>query len=294
MENITNDLINYFQNSTEATQQILFLSEVEHPIWDDYLKIIEIANKQILEPLGLIPNEHILAFIGVHAKTLITGKRDSVGFLITNFRVLSQTDMPGLLKAEKAAVNFFTQTNLPEEINTNVWKNFLIKNKLSVPEEQLNAMQAALKNVLSIALPQLQKLNYLPEKIIKTSNIKERIKELELEDVLKSYVENEKKMRKFSEKHSVSDIKFGMVDKPLFGGAYGLVLTPKGITSRDLMQDSVTSTWDAIRSNLATVTDKKDVINAGKENHIIPPYYAEFVAPLIILINEIANGEVVI
>ncbi|WP_158976254.1 hypothetical protein [Cellulophaga sp. L1A9] len=294
MEKVIKHLVDYFENTSEAVQQILFVPEAKHPIWEDYLTIIEKATQQIATPLGLLPNEHIVAFIGVHAKTRITGKRDSIGFLITNYRVLSQTDMPGLLKAEKADINVFTQTNVPEEINNSVWENFVIKNKLSVPQEQLTAMQDALKDILSIALPQLQKLNYLPEKIIKTSNIQDRIKELGLEDVLVSYMKNEKKMKKFSEKYTVATIKFGMVDKPLFGGVYGLVLTPEGITSREVMEDSVSSSWEAIRSDLAAVSEKKDVISAGKESHIIPPYYAEFVAPLITLINEIANGDVLI
>ncbi|WP_282143352.1 hypothetical protein [Cellulophaga baltica] len=294
MEKLTKDLINYFENTSEAIQQVLFVAEVKHPIWDDYLTIIEKATQQIATPIGLLPKEYSIAFIGVHAKTLITGKRDSIGFLITNFRVLSQTDMSGLLKAEKAIITSFTQTNTPEALNESIWESFLEKNKLSVSQEKKVAMQTALKDLLTLLMPKLQELNYLPEKIVKTSDIKERIIELGLEDVVKSYLDNEKKMKKFSEKYAIPNIRFGIVDKPLFGGVYGLVLTPDGITSRELMENSVTCSWDAIKANLATTTEKKDVINAGKENHTIPPYYAEFVGAIIILINEIAHGEVLI
>ena len=99
-------------------------------------------------------------------------------------------------------------------------------------------------------------------------------------------------MKKFAAKHSVSDILFGIVDKPFFGSSYGLVITKAGVTSRDAMEDSVTSTWEEIRKTPAIVGPKNDVILAGQKKHVLPQYQSPSVQSVIILINELANGEV--
>ena len=58
----------------------MFVPKTPHPLWDDNLKVLQLANQQIVQPSGAFPKEHIYAFIGVHARTKITGKRDSIGF----------------------------------------------------------------------------------------------------------------------------------------------------------------------------------------------------------------------
>ena len=111
---------------------------------------------------------------------------------------------------------------------------------------------------------------------------------------IRGYSEDEKKYTKFSEKYNVSDIIYGLVDKPLFGGVYGLVISKNGITSRDLMEDSINSSWQEIKDNPARIGNKKDVILIGGKNHIVPSHTSELVPSLITLINEISNNEVLI
>lgn len=292
MQNIKNDLANYLQHAPQSIQEILFVPQGIHPFWEDNLEILQLANQQLLQPLGILPNEFVFAFIGMHARTVITGKRDSVGFLITNFRILTQTDFSVIGNAQPAQINLFTQTQLAEEISDKAWNDFVIKNTLTIAQEQLFALQNALKTVVEIVLPPLQTLNYLPEEIQKPSDIHKRIKDLGLQDVLKSYEREEKKLKNFAKKFDVSGIIFGMVDKPFFGSVYGVVITQKGITSRDLMEDSVTSTWHDIKKNPATIGEKGDVILAGHQRHVVPSHLTPFVPAIIILINELANGEV--
>lgn len=291
MENLQKSLVNYLQNADKSVQEILFVPTDVHPVWEDNPEILALANEQILQPAGILPNEEILAFIGMHAKTMFTGKRDSVGFLITNFRILTQTDYSVIGKAESAQSTLFTKRQNVDDIVPTVWQDFSKKNQLSIPGEQLSAMQTALKNVLDLVLPNLQQLSSLPDEIIKSKHIHDRIRDLGLQSALKSYDQDEKKLKKFAEKYNLSDVQFGIVDKPFFGGVYGLVITKDGIVSRDAMEDSFTSSWQEIQNDTAKIGEKNDVILAGGKRHVIPTFQTEFAPSLIILINELANGE---
>jgi len=291
MENLQKSLVNYLQNADKSVQEILFVPTDVHPVWEDNPEILALANEQILQPAGILPNEEILAFIGMHAKTMFTGKRDSVGFLITNFRILTQTDYSVIGKAESAQSTLFTKRQNVDDIVPTVWQDFSKKNQLSIPGEQLSAMQTALKNVLDLVLPNLQQLSSLPDEIIKSKHIHDRIRDLGLQSALKSYDQDEKKLKKFAEKYNLSDVQFGMVDKPFFGGVYGLVITKDGIVSRDAMEDSFTSSWQDIQNDTAKIGEKNDIILAGGKRHVIPTFQTEFAPSLIILINELANGE---
>ena len=174
-----------------------------------------------------------------------------------------------------------------------MWNDFSITNTLSINQEQLFALQTALKDSVGIILPALQHLKHLPEELKKSNNINERIKDLGLQKILKNYDE-EKYLKKFASKHNIPNIMFGIVDKPFFMGVYGLVISKNGITSRDLMEDIVSSTWAEIKQNPASISSKDDEVLAGQKNHIIPPIYAKSIPPLIVIINEIANAEIVI
>ncbi|OAH75067.1 hypothetical protein AXA65_05155 [Chryseobacterium sp. FP211-J200] len=137
----------------------------------------------------------------------------------------------------------------------------------------------------------MQQLSSLPDEIIKSKHIHDRIRDLGLQSALKSYDQDEKKLKKFAEKYNLSDVQFGMVDKPFFGGVYGLVITKDGIVSRDAMEDSFTSSWQDIQNDTAKIGEKNDIILAGGKRHVIPTFQTEFAPSLIILINELANGE---
>lgn len=295
MQEITNNLVSYIEQQMKSIQEVLFVPIDAHPVWEDNDDILELADKQILQPAGPRPEEEILAYIGMHAKTIITGKRDSVGFLVTNLRILTQIDFPGIFfSGEIAKSTWFIQEQSADDVLPVVWEDFIGRNKLPIPAESLSAMQSAITNVVKIVLPQLQNSGSLPYEIVKANNIKDRLKELALQPVLKTFEQEEKKLKKFAEKNNVSGIRFGTVDKPLFGGVYGFVITEAGIVSRNLMEDIVVSSWKDILKDPATVGEKRDHILAGGKTHIVPPHHKEFVSAIIILVNEIASGEILI
>ncbi len=295
MEFLNSNLANYVEHALKAVQEVTFVSMHVHPVWEDNDEILHLANKQLLQATEPRRDEEAFAYIGVHAKTVVTGKRDSVGFLVTNLRILTKTDFPGIFFAgELAESTWFTQHKNAAEIVPAVWSGFTSKNKLSIPEEQLSAMKTALTDVVGIVLPELQKLGSLPEEILKANNINDRIKELGLQSVLKPYEQEAKKLNKFAAKYQVEDIQFAAVDKPLFGGVYGFVITKNGIVSRDAMEESVTSDWKEILNDPATVGEKQDNILVGRKIHVLPMYHKEFTSSIAQLINEIAAGEVLL
>jgi len=121
---------------------------------------------------------------------------------------------------------------------------------------------------------------------------KHLVKKLSIQKDLESFDENKKIITKFSKKFKVKNILYGMVDKPFFGSPYGIVITNEGIVSRDVMEDPISSTWVEIKKKLAIEGEKVDIFYAAAKKHVIPLHKSNSLSSLIILINEIALGEV--
>lgn len=60
--NIINQLQDYFSKAGEAIQRVLFVADAKNPIYEDSQEVLQLAQKQIVEPLGAMPNEEVYAF----------------------------------------------------------------------------------------------------------------------------------------------------------------------------------------------------------------------------------------
>lgn len=280
------------ENATKQERQVLFLPAGAHPEWEDQQEVFQLAISQILDPIGAIANELPLAYIGMHSRTIFTGKRDSIGFLITDHRVLVQTDVSVIGTADKAHLLNFTTTQTVDEVNASLWKLFEDKLKTDVPQEQMVAMQSILSKVLQVVLPVLQQSGHLPSEIKTATTFNERMQQLGLQTILKFPAGNEKLFAKVAAKFGAKDIRCGVVDKTLFGGAYGLVFTNDGISSRDLMEQPEHTSWNVLKQQPAVAGSEPDTIMIGTQKHIMPKYQAESRAALITLMNEMAQGKV--
>lgn len=292
MKEIIKDLEDYLNLASIDTQRVMFVSDVKHPEWEDNNEIMDIAKSQILESVDLLPEESVLSFIGVHAKIPLVGKRHSIGFLITNRRVMTQTDVSFTNREILPNIECFTQKQDKAELGTNLWLDFITKNDIVTSEEQLSGMENAIKDTLNIVLARLQELRNLPEEIEQSTDFKGRVLELRLKGIIKSFEEDKKRLQSFSEKFSISDILYGVVDKPFFGGVYGLVLTPNGISSREALEKCKTSTWDQVAEFKAIKGEEDFIFLIGTKKHYIPNYQKEHLSSVITLINEIAEGKV--
>ncbi|WP_177763826.1 hypothetical protein [Flavobacterium sp. I3-2] len=292
MNTIKIKLDHFLQNADSSIQELTFITDSKHPVWDDNAQIIELAKKQVLEAVEKLPNEEVLTYIGVHAKSRFSNKRDTLGFVITNFRILIETDISVLFEKENATIILFSMKSNSKQIADEALTIFKKKSTMKIDETFFNGFKNALENTLEIILTELKNENTLPLEIKKASNISDRIKELNLQNDLKSLTENEKLILKFAEKFQISDIKYAMIDKPFFGSSYGLVITNNGITSRDVMEDAISCTWQEIKTNLAIAGEKDDIFYAAAKKHVIPQHKSNSLSNLIILINEIALGEI--
>lgn len=294
MNTIKTKLDQFLQTTHPLNQEITFVPETKHPTWDDSTFVIELAEKQILEPIGKLPNEQILSYIGLHAKSRFSNKRDTLGFVITNFRMVIETDVAALFEKEPATIILFSMNNNPKKIAEEASTIFKRKNRLNIDKEYLIGFKNALNEVLEIILSELQKANALPSEIKKATKIDERIKELSIQKDLKSFEEDKKVITKFAEKFNVSDILYAMIDKPFFGSPYGVVITKNGITSRDVMEDPISCTWQEIKNGPAVLGEKKDEFYAASKKHVIPSFNSDSLPNMMILLNELASGEVTI
>jgi hypothetical protein len=292
MKEIIKDLEDYLNLASIDTQRVMFVSDVKHPEWEDNNEVMDIAKSQILESVDLLPEESVLSFIGVHAKIPLVGKRHSIGFLITNRRVMTQTDVSFTNREILPNIEFFTHKQDKAELGTKLWLDFITKNDIVTSEEQLSGMEIAIKDTINIVLARLQELRNLPEEIEQSTDFKGRVLELRLKGIIKSFEEDKKRLQSFSEKFSISDILYGIVDKPFFGGVYGLVLTPNGISSREALEKCKTSTWDQVAEFKAIKGEEDFIFLIGTKKHYIPSYQKEHLSAVITLINEIAEGKV--
>lgn len=294
MRQIKNIITDYLKEAPLSVQQVLFVdSDFEHPVWKDNSEVFQKAIQQFGKSAEILPQEIPIAYIGLHAVALVAA-RYSIGFLITNTRILIKYSFSITGASKTTEAIGFTQKQDSQEIIDNAWKVFATKNHLSLTDEQSYALQKTFNEVVTIVLSELKKQNILPQEIKKSNTIAGRIKELELQEVLKSYPQNQKNFDQFAKKFNINTPLFGAVDKSFFGlgGIYGLVITNEGITSRDLMEQPTSVTWNEIKEYPATIGTKKDTFLAGNREHILPIFTTESVPSLVILINEIANGEV--
>lgn len=294
MLEINKILEDYLITAPLSVQQVLMAENIKHPEWEDNAEIMQIAKQQMLQSIDVLPDECIFTFIGVHAKIPLVGKRHSIGFLITNFRVITQSDVTFVNRDIIPKLEYFIQKSDAEELGIRLWDNFTSKNTLVTSEEQLEGMEIALKDSLKLILPVLQDLKYLPEEIKKATNLKEVIKELGLQNVLKSTSEEQKLVSKFVQKCGLVDVDilYVILDKPLFSSPYGMVITKTGIVSRDFGEESVTSSWEEIKNSPAVLGEEEADFNIGDKKHVIPSYQKEHLPTIINLINEIAEEKV--
>ncbi len=294
MLEINKILEDYLNTASLSVKQVLMAENIKHPEWEDNAEIIEIAKQQMLTSIDVLSDESVLAFIGVHAKIPLIGKRHSIGFLITNYRVVIQTEVTLVNRDMFPKIEHFLQRADADEMGIRLWDDFSNKNTLVTSEEQLEGMQIALKDSLKLILPKLQGLNYLPEEIKKATSIEGRIKELNLHKVLKAVKDEQKLTAKFIEKCVLVDVDilYAVLDKPLFSSPYGLVITKKGIISRDFGEKRKKSSWEEIINSPAIVGEEEAQLSIGGKKHVIPSYQKEHLPAIINLINEIAQGTI--
>ncbi|WP_309615356.1 hypothetical protein, partial [Salinibacterium sp.] len=83
-----------YEVSGDISSFIFAGGETSHPDWDDATTVFEAAVEQLLLQPDVPPiaGELPLLFVGWHSKNRVTGKRASLGFLLTDRRLHAQCD----------------------------------------------------------------------------------------------------------------------------------------------------------------------------------------------------------
>lgn len=281
----------YQAQAPTTVQQVLFLPGGNNPAWSDAADVFARAVEQILIHTGIDADEEPFAYVGVHAMSFLTSKRNSIGFLVTNQRTLSQHDFSVVGTRPKAHSTYFVSAQSAETLTDEVWSSFVSKVDIKIDEGKRVAMRAALAGVLQIVLPELRSAGVLPDRSA-SSSITDRIGSLGLDSHLFRPDEGNKSFQKFITKYDVQNPVYGLIFKSILGGNIGLVITRAGIVSRDLMEPVAYSSWDEIGSTPARAGEKANQILVGEQLHVIPDQYETLTPSLITLVNEVANGTV--
>lgn len=289
MIHIEQNLTRYLMNAPQSVQEVLFVANgLSHPIWIDSTEVLGLVKQQFLEGIETHPQEMVFAFVGIKAMNPITGDRQCVGFAITNRRIIIQNQQ---VKSRLKTIDFYQNQN-PEQVCAKAWGIFNIQNTLSFSQANQIAFKGALKAVVAIVLPELQTMEFLDEQPPKSNKIDLRIKELRLNEFIRSLEDDERRILKFAEKHQIQDPLYTMLDKPLFGSTHGIVITKNGVTCRDTSENVFSVSWQDIKQNLAYLDDKKDIIYVGQTQLILPSSKAEAASAVVSLLNEVAWNEV--
>lgn len=258
----------------ENTQNVLFLNGngAKHLVWDDAHEVFAKAVEQILDKsLGLqkgvdysktpkFYDAEPVAFIGVHAQMI---GRKSIGFLLTSRHLLVKFDASAT-NADEVAAAFRLGKYLQNELENLAWQE-LEKCEFEIECEMKAAMKRALKAVL----------NAIFESGVQNdeAKISDKLLEFGLGEALKTPLDESKLLSKSLGIFKSSSPIFHSLDRALFGlgKPFGVILDERGLISRDLMEESVFSSWDEIRDAPVTVKEgEEDVIIIGEKEHQIP------------------------
>ncbi|WP_346746684.1 hypothetical protein [uncultured Campylobacter sp.] len=189
--------------------------------------------------------------------------RRSIGFLLTQRHLLVKFDASAT-NADEVAAAFRLGKYLQNELENLAWQE-LQKCEFEIESEMKAAMKRALKAVL----------NAIFEEGVQSdeAKISDKLLELGLGEALKTPLDESKLLYKSLGIFKPSSPIFHSLDRALFGLSkpYGVILDERGLISRDLMEESVFSSWDEIGGALVTVKDgEEDVIIIGEKEHRIP------------------------
>lgn len=276
---------------SRQVQEVLFLTGYDHPIWPDHEEVLRLADQQLRHRVAALPDETSLAFVGVHAKNRITGSRQSLGWLVTDRRVVAQDDYSVIGDVAPPRVTLYTAGVTAESLTDELWRTFDFGEVLSRGDSVAAAMGTAVRAVLDCVVP-IVATGELPEAAGPARTLKERVGELGLASAVKWPEEEAKHFAKLVKTFNVAGLRCSLTDTVIFGKVYGLVITADGILSRDLGEDPVRSTWQDLTVRPIAPDETEDGLLGGGVRHIVPPHCTLHREALARLLNELATGAV--
>lgn len=274
----------------ESHRTLLFLTTGPHPDWTDQAEVVALADAQIRGQAAAKAGETLLAYVGVHALPL-TGTRRSLGWVVTNLRVIIQDDVSVTGRPTPPRVVSFAADASASGVLAEAIRGFDFGFVGRAGPDAATHLRETLAAVLDVVVPEVVATGGLPSRGT-ASTLRERAEELGLAGKLSWPGENAKLWAKFAKVSGGVAPLCLMADATLLGGAYGLAITADGVTSRDLMESPVSSTWADLGVAPMTVDATKDGLPVGTTRHVIPAHHGAAREALARLVNEVASGSV--
>lgn len=284
---------------------MLFIAGREHPEYSDGEDRLWHAVEQLMlrEPAG--DDELPFAWIGYDAVNRFTGRREAQGFLLTDRRLVVKDQVDGVFgtatpRQHPLFVGSTGTAGAAAEIAASASSSYDWEFARSLIDTgTASELSSLLSELLVVALETLQRVGaeLAPEPRTATGLL-ERVRELGLSNAVKlpEDPQHAKHFAKLAKKLPVDSgerILIACTDSTLLG-AYGLLLTDRGVRSKDLGEAPVFTPTERIApAEIRLAPDSAHRISLGEgAAHEIPTRFTEpQVAALITLLREWAEGQ---
>jgi hypothetical protein len=248
-----------------------------------------------------------LLYVGYHLMNRLTRRRESLGFLVTDRRLIVQDNTSGIRRRPNPTSHALyaddrTPTVVAEELVATSTESYdwTLARRLVTPIVEPDLLAALTAGVAAV-LANLAVTGFTPPpRVVSTSaaHLEGRVHELGLGTVVKFPADpkQQKHLAKLAKALALpadSTVRFTVTDATI-AGPYGLVVTADTIYSKDLSEAAVgTPITQVDVAGLAFSADGKSLVLAPGQLHTVPSHLdAAQKAALVTLLKEFASGAV--
>lgn len=290
----------------DSTTKLTFLpGQTDHPEFDDAADVFWFAAEQLMTSTPDRADELPLLYLDYHLMSRITRHRESLGFLLTDQRLIVQDDTAGI-RRRKDAVGFplYSDDRDPHDVAADLVAeatatyDWSLGRPLVGPAVESDLLAILTASVAAV-LDTLAATGNAPaarEPVTTARDLRGRIDELDLTVVVKfpDDAKQQKHFTKLTKAFALPDasaIQFTVTDVTL-AGPYGLVVTSDTIYSKDLMEHPVSTSISQVdAAGVAFSDDIKSLVLAADEVHTVPSHLtAAQRTSLVVLLREVVGG----
>ncbi|WP_370619546.1 hypothetical protein [Citrobacter meridianamericanus] len=259
--------------------ELVFTSSGQHPEYCDMDAIFSIAFDQLVLHQRPQTCEIPLIFIGYHSMNRFTGKRQSLGFLLTNQMLYIQDQSSMFFEYPQPRIEILPLDKLvarhvlARHFSYFEWEESMIRPKQR--EELLQLLTEVFNSLIDYNCLHGIQIEAVKEK----PSIDHLVQSLALQDQIKNrhQLEKTKLLARVSNNFQIpaeENILFAVIDKPLFGGPYGFTITCNNLYSRDFLEAPQAIPFSEICADggLRLTDDKKNLITSEKQVIFLPSH----------------------
>ncbi|MEL0627288.1 hypothetical protein V6245_10065 [Salinibacterium amurskyense] len=318
-DTIVAKLAGWAQNLAAELQPVVFLhGQTDHPVFDDAARVFEDAAKQLLLSDAPRPNEVPLLFVGYHAMNRFTRKRQTLGFLVTDQRIVIQDKFAGVFGRELPNYRMLPVTSVDPVASSHAlissvgsafdWSDMV--KLIGADSAEGHSPEFRLTQLLVDAVTSVVQLSQAlglavagepGEEEAENATAAElvpRLAELGIRSdvMLADDPRLAKMLKKFGPKIGLGDgetIAFASLDKT-FAGVYGIVVTDVAVRSCDLMEEPVVSRRSAIDPASIKLDEKAKAIIAepGVAHVLVSHLSADVKNGIVTALRELVAGDI--